>query len=172
MEKAKCTKHELYKKNYNHVFRYFQTKTSCIETARDLTHDTFVKIYERGKIDGLTYSDQKRYLQIAAKNRLVDYYKQVEKQNLYVGILHTQCILDHSVNDEQIKYSNTELYDRIADFFSRLTGREQEVFYYKYCMNETITTICLKLRISRYKIDQILTKLLEKIESQLGDYTA
>lgn len=173
---TKNTKHsainKLYVTHFDTIFQFFRVKTSDCETARELTHDTFLKLLERGNIEHLESASQKSYLQKCAKHNLVDYYKCRDKKQQLIEQLECRhkAELESRETGEQFYLRNEILGNLYKTINDSLTETEQKILFQKYYDNESINAICVNTGISRYRLERILYYITTRIRDTLMKY--
>ncbi len=162
---------ELYRTQYQRIFRFFMTKTSDSDTASELTQDTFTILLERGNLEQLDTTDQKKYLQKCARNKLVDYYKRTErKKRLFEYLKHS--FLDTNCNQESEEYCfmQKEIHNILNHNINTLSPDEKDIFYRYFLEKESIRAICLASGLSRYKLERTLVLIACQIKENIAHY--
>ncbi|MFW6366659.1 MAG: RNA polymerase sigma factor, partial [Spirochaetota bacterium] len=154
------------------IFNYFRLKTSDGEAARELTHDTFLKVLEQGRIEEMNELTQKSYLQKCAHNKLVDYYKTLSRKRALIDKLRSEykCMIQ-TPDTEETLFIKADLERRLNYLILHsLTPSERDIFYRRYFSYESIHSICSHTGMSRYRVERALNSINGRIRERISYY--
>ena len=120
---------QLYDNNIDKIYRFIFLKVSSIETAEDLTSETFLrgwKVYE-DRAD--TLENPRAFLYQIARNLVVDHYRQKSKDRL-ISTDHNSLI-DPRINLEKSAEKNSDLMN-IRNAMADLKDDYQNVLIWHY----------------------------------------
>jgi len=125
---------EIFDKYSKKVYRFIYFRVSSEELAEDLASQTFLKVWEHlaggGKIKQLT-----AYLYQTARNLVIDYYRQREKEELPL-LYSEEMAAEIKVNPEE-EISKEVLEKLLAN----LSGEQREIIVLKYLEGFSIKEI-------------------------------
>jgi RNA polymerase sigma-70 factor (ECF subfamily) len=160
---------ELYNTHADAIFRFCYFKTGDRETAKDLTQDTFIKLFNY--LEKEEIQNQKSFIYTIAKNIVIDFWrksKNIPESHLPEGLFDSMAVED-----------NTGISADYATFLSllldKLSESDREVILLRYVedmsskdmaelLGERENTVLV--RISRAK--KKLRDLCNKIENKNG----
>jgi len=159
------------------LYRYAYSKTGDRHIAEDLVQDAFLGALQSAK-QNLVIQNQKSWLFSILRNKVVDYYRKLERENKQKANQYSAEEMDegnHFIGmgmwrkDAQIvSWSNTENLTKDQEFnaildacLTKLPAHYQTVVRLKIMENENTDIICQDLGISNANLWQIIhrTKL-------------
>jgi RNA polymerase sigma-70 factor, ECF subfamily len=139
---------DLFDQNYKTIFNYILYSTGDIETALDLTSETFLKALgalPRYEYRGVRQS--KSWLYKIASREIAMHYRRRAKEKKYLKIFSSLTYeIKEAVSSEDIQYSGNEL-ERCEDFmilvphFRRLPARYRMVLFLRFFEDKTLEEI-------------------------------
>lgn len=143
-------------------------KTGSTETAKELTQDIFLAIYQQ-KTELHLIEDFKAYLFALAKNKIFNYYRhELVKQKYHTRVLmNDQKMLTPEGNEI---LENKEQLQLINNQIEKLPPKCREVFKLSRQENLTYKSIAQRLNISENTVDQHIRKALGILRSALENY--
>ena len=158
--RKKSLRHQekLYKNYYGYVMAISLTYVSDRDIAREMTNDTFMKVFQN--ID--RYNDQypfKAWLRKITVNTAIDYYRKYKKNDLHLEIEDTHTVAaSHSCVDELTVQEIYKMIDTLPDAL-RIVFNLYEIEGYKH------DEIARRLGISDSSSRTYLTRAKEKLRS-------
>lgn len=139
---------------YEKVYRYCYMKLRHQQTAEDITQETFLKFLEDH-----SYQDMGKrlaYLYTIARNKCIDYYRKKE-----VFPLEDEITVESSENKLVVSVA-------LQHAVSKLEKEEQELIFFRYVNEISISDISKILQMSRPTVYRKLQKCLKQLKKQLG----
>jgi len=125
---------EIFDKYNKKVYRFIYFRVSSQELAEDLASQTFLKVWEHlsagGKIKQLT-----SYLYQTARNLVVDYYRQREKEEL--PLIYSEEMAAEIKVDPEAEISK----ETLEKLLNSLSGEQREIIILKYLEGFSIKEI-------------------------------
>ncbi|MDR1747280.1 MAG: RNA polymerase sigma factor [Tannerella sp.] len=155
----------LYRKYARDMFSYAVNLDVDRETAKDVVHDVFCKLYtEKRLLDNVT--NVRAYLFQSVKNRLLDLYKS-KRETLLPPDVNWEDMpfsVEVSVEDEFIETEEHELLRRkVEQLLSALTDRQREIIYLRYMQNLSYEEISEIMHITSPACRKLLHKVISKL---------
>ncbi|HRX15867.1 MAG TPA: sigma-70 family RNA polymerase sigma factor [Spirochaetota bacterium] len=160
----------LYKNHHQFVVMMLYRKILDIHLSEEFAHDIFVKIIEGGYIVNIPSSLQRKYLSKCIKNLLSDYYKALNSHN-HESYTDNMLLTYNRNKTTENCFLEGEIMSTLHDALDKkMTDQEMYIIRKKYFENENITTICKKIKLSRYRFRRILRKATDKVREELTPY--
>lgn len=159
---------QLYKRYVIQLLKLIARKTGSEETARELTQDIFLAVYQQKKELHLI-EHFKAYLFTLAKNKVFNYYRHELVKHKY----HTQILLNDNriiIDEGNEILENKEQLQIIHNQIEKLPPKCREVFKLSRQENLTYKGIAQRLNISENTVDQHIRKALGILRSALENY--
>lgn len=155
----------LYKRYVIELMTLIAGKTGSEETARELTQDVFLAVYQQ-KMDLHLIGHFNAWLFTIAKNKIFNYYRHELVKRKY----HNQLLLNESgtMADEGNRIlENKEQLQIIQRQIEKLPPKCREVFKLSRQENLTYKSIAQRLNISEHTVDQHIRKALGILRTTL-----
>lgn len=157
---------ELYDTHADAIFRFCYFKTGDRETAKDLTQETFIKVFNYLEREGI--QNQKSFIYTIAKNTIIDFWrksKSIPESHLPEGLFESIAAED-----------NTEISDNYATFLSlldKLSESDREVILLRYVedmssrdmaelLGERENTVLVRISRAREKLRDLFNNIENK----------
>lgn len=142
-------------KQYDKIYRYCYFKMYDVQIAQDITQETFLRFYKQGL--NLGSDKELPYLYTIAKNLCIDHFRRRTTESL--GEI-TEEVIDDPTED---LISNLTLRMTI----SKLPEDEQELIFFRYVNEISVTAICKITGLSRFAVYRKLSKSLKWLKEEL-----
>ena len=143
------------KEQYDKIYRYCYFKMYDDQIAQDITQETFLRFCKQGL--NLGSDKELPYLYTIAKNLCIDHFRKRTVESLEEI---TEEVIDDPTED---LISNLTLRMTI----SKLPEDEQELIFFRYVNEVSITTICKITGLSRFAVYRKLSKSLKWLKEEL-----
>ncbi|MCX6751401.1 MAG: RNA polymerase sigma factor [Candidatus Nomurabacteria bacterium] len=157
---------ELYDTHADAIFRFCYFKTGNRETAKDLTQDIFIKVFNY--LEKEEIQNQKSFIYTIAKNIVIDFWR----KNKSIPESHLPEGLFESITAED----NAEVSDNYAIFLSlldKLSESDREVILLRYVedmsskdmadlLNERENTVLVRISRAREKLRDLFNNIENK----------
>ena len=140
---------------YDKIYRYCYFKMYDDQIAQDITQETFLRFYKQGL--NLGSDKELPYLYTIAKNLCIDHFRRRTTESLEEI---TEEVIDDPTED---LISNLTLRMTI----SKLPEDEQELIFFRYVNEISVTTICKITGLSRFAVYRKLSKSLKWLKEEL-----
>lgn len=140
---------------YDKIYRYCYFKLYDKQLAQDITQETFFRFFRQDL--SLDNSKELPYLYTIAKNLCIDSFRQKPVESLE----------DIS---EEATYDLTEDWITnlaLKSVISKLPQEEQELIFFRYVNEISITAICKVTGFSRFAVYRKLSKALKWLKEEL-----
>jgi|VirMetMinimDraft_7_1064189.scaffolds.fasta_scaffold16258_2 RNA polymerase sigma-70 factor (ECF subfamily) len=168
------------------LYRYAYSKTGDRHTAEDLVQDAFLGALQSAK-KGTVIKNQKSWLFSILRNKLVDYYRKLEREKKQTGNQYSEEEMNESAHFtgmgmwqkdlNNIPWSNTESLTTDQDFnaildacLTELPAHYQMVVRLKIMENEKTDVICQDLEISNANLWQIIHRTKLRLRACLNKH--
>ncbi len=159
----------LYTKHSRGLLRFIISKIRNTEEAFDILQNVFLTLLEKqGKELAIT-DNFKSYLFRCASNKIADYYRKVASSKMSVYEPEEIAGPDY-ISDLEAMMISGEILDTVHDAMTVLNEEEGEIIYRKYFINEKKSKICSETKLSRYKLDKMLSNIILKVKENLPSY--
>lgn len=130
---------ELYDRYANRISSYIYRRIGNEEITNDLTSDVFLKMLEAIRSDTAWKSSYSGWLYRIAHNRVIDFYRQRDRQNL-VSLEDSMISTDN--DSHPFDYAvRKELADKLRIYLGRLTEEQQEVIEMRFLDGYSISEV-------------------------------
>lgn len=157
----------LFERYYNAIFNYVNAQLNDYESSREITQDTFLKIWNyRGKVD---YESTiiKSYLYTTARNNLIDFVRKKQRQgNEKISIEQS----DIDIPNQKEKHFDENLAKQaILNALKKLKPKAQKIFMLNKFEGYTYQEIADHLDISKRAVEDNIARAMLKLRSLLKD---
>ncbi len=148
---------ELYFRYYEALFRFLMRRTGDYETARDLTQDTFTRVWQnRHTLD--SRQSIKAYLYRAATNLAINYLKkkvlrQADSLESHENVAAASDLYDF------------EAEDKIGELLNRLPEKERSIFTLNRFEGLKYAEIAAVLGVSIKTVEKYMSRALKSLRS-------
>jgi RNA polymerase sigma-70 factor (ECF subfamily) len=140
---------------YDKIYRYCYFKMYDDQIAQDITQETFLRFCKQGL--NLGSDKELPYLYTIAKNLCIDHFRKRTVESLEEI---TEEVIDDPTED---LISNLTLRMTI----SKLPEDEQELIFFRYVNEISVTAICKITGLSRFAVYRKLSKSLKWLKEEL-----
>lgn len=159
----------VYTRYAREILRFIHSKIQDKEEAYDILQNIFLSFIERRIPEILDTDHFRSYLFRCASNKISDYYRRLATAKL--SFLQPEEITENSfICDLESMMISGEVLDTVHDAMRILDEEEGEIVFRKYYNNERKSKICNDTKISRYKLDKMLSKIILKVKENLPSY--
>lgn len=160
---------ELYDTYADSVFRFCYFKTNNKETAKDLTQDIFIKVFNH--LAGGKIQNTKSFIFLIAKNTVIDFWrksKSIPESHLPEGFFE-------SALEENVAESTTSIidYSVFLSLLNQLSESDREVILLRYVedmsskemasiLGERENTVLVRISRAREKLRNLLKEMQNK----------
>jgi len=162
---TKTSFRQLFEQHFDPLCRFLACYTSDNMAIEDVVQDVFVNLWE--KRDELQIESVKTYLFTSARNRMLNYLREVKRQN---------TLMEQWVQDEKEKKRGEECFnidefsERIESAIDTLPDKCKTIFNLSKKRNLTYKQIAGQLGISIKTVESQMGIALRKIREQLSAY--
>lgn len=149
------------------LLKYLKSHTHSAEDAEDILQDVFVSVYEHSAEFDPERCNEQAWLYIIAKRKLVDYYRKHKTDE------SLDAMEDWEVPgvDSMAKATNVmSARQAVARALSRLDERSRAIVVMRYFDGLDSDEIAARMNISTANARTILSRALDTMEKELGDY--
>ncbi len=138
---------------YDRIYRFCYFKVGNVETAEDITQETFLKYFETDSY--LEKGKKLAFLYTIARNKCIDHHRR-----------NVQTLpIEDAERTTADNIENTETVLSVRQAVSTLSPEEQELIMLRYSNELGIGEIALYLNISRFAV----TRRLKAVKQRLKD---
>ena len=140
---------------YDKIYRYCYFRIYDVQSAQDITQETFLRFYRQG----LTLDNDKElpYLYTIAKNLCIDHFRKNPVESVEeMAEDATHDPTDGWINDLTLRMT-----------ISKLPDDERELIFLRYVNEISIATICKITGLSRFAVYRRLSKSLKWLKEEL-----
>ena len=162
---------EVYVKHQNDVKRYIFSKVKNIQTAEDITADTFIKVLKHLPEYNSSKSQLITWLFNIANNTLIDYYRTSHRDkwfNVDNFVSKTGREL-FQIPDKRYIYTveNRELREKIRQSFRKLNPNHKNIAYLYFLRHKQYDEIALICQIPLGSVKGMLSRIREKLQAEI-----
>lgn len=164
---------KFYYQEIDKIFRFFFLRVNTIEEAQDLTSLLFLKFYEfflneEKKSKEQKITNKRAFLFKMAKNLLIDFYRQKNKNHLSLNQLFEEKGIDFELpNNLEMKIELNWEMEKIKKALKEINSLYAEVIIWHYIDDLTIKEISLILKKKENNVRVLLHRALESLKKQL-----
>lgn len=149
---------------------FFARKYVSVETAEDIVHDIFLKIWDT-KSTIVIENDINNYLFTMVRNACLDHLKsqsvaQSAANNILTQIQLDEVIMNGSSNDYD--YFDDEFYENVYTIIEKLPDKQKQVFEKSYLKEQKHTDIAKELNISVRTVETHIYKALKFLRKNIN----
>jgi len=126
------------------IYGYILKKTDDIETAKDLSQDTYIKIIQQLKLR--KYKDKGKFISWAlriAHNNIIDWFRVKKRLAKYekIGKLDLIEMLESRILNEERVMIKSEVFDMVRQLVVQLPEKQEEIIIKRYYWGLTFSEI-------------------------------
>lgn len=146
------------------------------DTAQELVHDVFLRIYERRIALDVEMETTRFYLYKIAKNMAFDLLRKKMRQDACFDdiVLQEVCINDQFYRDVESVYIEGEVISTLRDTIRELPDRSREVITLRGIEEMNLTEVVRETSLSKYHVARIekeaMSVLRTKLEKLIGGW--
>lgn len=146
------------------------------DTAQELVHDVFLRIYERRIALDVEMETTRFYLYKIAKNMAFDLLRKKMRQDACFNdiVLQEVCLNDQFYRDVESVYIEGEVISTLRDTIRELPERSREVITLRGIEEMNLTEVVRETRLSKYHVARIekeaMSALRTKLEKLIGGW--
>lgn len=146
------------------------------DTAQELVHDVFLRIYERRIALDIEVETTRFYLYKIAKNMAFDLLRKKMRQDACFNdiVLQEVCLNDQFYRDVESVYIEGEVISTLRDTIRELPERSREVITLRGIEEMNLTEVVRETRLSKYHVARIekeaMSALRTKLEKLIGGW--
>lgn len=146
------------------------------DTAQELVHDVFLRIYERRIALDVEMETTRFYLYKIAKNMAFDLLRKKMRQDACFDdiVLQEVCLNDQFYRDVESVYIEGEVISTLRDTIRELPERSREVITLRGIEEMNLTEVVRETRLSKYHVARIekeaMSVLRAKLEKLIGGW--
>lgn len=159
----------LYNNYAGELLGFIKNRVQDKEESYDILHDIFLNLLEKDNMELIVSGHFRSYLFRCASNRITDHYRRIGKAKLETMEPEEITDTDLSFDLESVMISG-EVIDTVHGAMTALNEEEIEIIYRKYFINEKKSKICGETKLSRYKLDKMLSNIILKVKENLPSY--
>jgi len=165
---------QFYKNNINKVFRFIYLRVDKIETAEDITSQTFLKCWQKASLrgvpqkrDDVAISNPTAFVYQVARNQIIDFYRQKNKKPLSLEELKEKGIdLPQKSFISQIELSFE--MENLKKALQRIKPAYSEVIIWHYVDDLSTKEIAQILDKNENNVRVLLHRALEILKKELN----
>jgi RNA polymerase sigma factor (sigma-70 family) len=154
------------------IIRFLRKMVNDWDISEELSHDVFLKIYERN-IDLDPHSPRTvNYLLTVAKNTAIDYIrrKRIEEEKLKSLYLEEVSVDKEFYDAIGDAYLQGEIVSTLSDIINSFPENKRDIFIKKNFFKKNYTSIAHDAKVSTYRVKQIDDEMHQKIRNNLKQY--
>jgi len=162
---------EIYNEHYRLLVKYLSGLVYDLNTAEDLSHDIFLRIYKSRNTE-ITGVQLRNYLKKAARNIAIDYMKKIAREEA-----KSQKLIPELMELDENFYLSLESYviegevlSTVRDVLDDFSERNRKIFISRIIEHKTRKQISSEEKISSYTIKKIEDEILFKLREKLKQY--
>lgn len=158
---------DLFRRHATDIARFLRQRGHDPETIKDITQDTFLRIYGTEKRSDI--KNIRSYLFRIADNLAKDYFRAAKAKNRYFGSAEFFDAADEAPDQERITDYRQRL-TLLEKAIATLPPRQREVFLMHKFDGLSHAEIALKLGITRSGVEKLIMKALAHCREHLGEH--
>lgn len=168
------------------LYRYAYSKIGDRHIAEDLVQDAFLGALQNAK-DDLVIQNEKSWLFSILRNKIVDYYRKLEREQKQRGNQYSEEEMDEGSHfigmgmwrkdAQSASWTNTDSLTKDQEFnavldacLTKLPAHYQTVVRLKIMENETTDIVCQDLGISNANLWQIIHRTKLRLRACINKY--
>ncbi|OEJ98921.1 hypothetical protein A8C32_06955 [Flavivirga aquatica] len=152
----------LYKKYYKALVVYAKLFVKDLQTAEDLTQDTFIKLFEKRTILEI-HTSFKALLYTSVRNACLNYIKREQKM---VDVPDTEVERITDIEDAT-KVSTVEMAEKLHLAIKKLPKQNQEIFTMSRYRGYTNEEIAEELGLTKRTVETHISNALKRLRTEL-----
>lgn len=158
---------QAFRKCYEAVFekiqRFFYLRISDRETANDLTHDFFLKLFNNWE-KYTSVSEPDAYLFAIARHLVIDYYR----KSINAEIATDPTLIDVPVQSSDVNHFGEEKITAIHKAIAQMPTQRQEIFKMKKLQGLTSEEVAEQLGLSKRTVENQVYRAMVSLRKQLA----
>lgn len=164
---------KIYSKYNSYISNYLKFYMNNDSSAEDISHDIFLKLYEK-RVSSISDDPkaERCYLIAIARNRAKDHLrrKATEEKKYQTFMIEEVEFTDKFFRDIENSFIQGEIIDTLYDTINSLKAKEKEVMIDKMINNMTDCSIMKKSKVTNYTLKKMEKKFSEMVRERVQDY--
>ncbi len=153
----------LYDENVDKIYRFIYLKVNCEDTAKDLTSETFAKIWEHLN-NGQKIKNSRAFAFQVARNLIIDHYRQKDRSPISLS----NCPeMSDPTSDIERRFQLSSDIDKIKTALANLENDQREAIVLRYVEDMPISEIAQILGKKQGTVRVILHRGLKVLRESL-----
>ena len=158
---------QLYNQYYSKVLRHIVKKLGNFHDAEDLTSDVFVYCYQHFDSYDQSKASIGTWLYLVANSRIKNYYRD-KKQNISIDTLEEK--IDDTLAGPEEAAELEECRTWLAEALKSLPELQRKIIILKFFYDFSSQQIAAEIGISCSNVRTVLSRTLDKLESNYAKY--
>jgi RNA polymerase sigma-70 factor (ECF subfamily) len=162
---------DVYDKNHAFLVRYLFFLVNDLNTAEDLAHDIFLRLYKSKNVH-ITNLKFRNYIKTAARNIVIDHLRRLEKEEAkkrrMIPILEELNEIIYSSLENSI--IEGEIVSTVRDVLDEFSEKNQKVFVSRIIDHKSRRQISEEEKISTYIVKRIEYEILYILRKKLKHF--
>jgi len=158
------------------LLRYVSRIIGDEDTAQELVHDLFLKIFERRIVFDISMDETGFFLFKMARNMAYDLLRKKLRQNARFDdiVFQDVCLNERFYRDVESVYIEGEVISTLRDTLNELPERSREVIVKRGMEDMNLVDVVRETSLSKYHVSRIEREamgiLRAKLERRIGDW--
>ncbi len=156
----------LFKEYFKVLSLYAKKYVYDIDIAKDITQETFVKLYEKRE-NLVIHTSLKSFLFTSVRNKCLDYIKLNKIREQHQEAIKYQSSLS-SEDDDDDKIRITELQQKLHNIIKTLPAQNQKIFMLSRFEGKSNQEIANEMNLSKRTVETHISNALKKIRASVA----
>ena len=158
---------QFYKQNIDKVFRFIYLRVDKVETAEDITSQSFLKYWETNNNFKAIIKNPQAFIYQVARNQIIDFYRQKNRKPISLEELKEKGI-EISQTSFAFKIELTLEMENLKKVLQRIKPEYSEVIIWHYIDNLSTKEISEILQKKENNVRVLLHRALETLKKEVG----
>jgi RNA polymerase sigma-70 factor (ECF subfamily) len=149
----------MYLQHQNWIYRYLYRQLRCLDTARELTQDTYLRILSSGRLPAQV-DQQRRYLTHIAKGLLIDRYRRQKTAQQYLQ--HQPSDHEAIVHSPEDLLQQQQQLQQLSKQLQQLSANCRQAFLLFQLEGMSCRDIAQQLGVSMSSVDKYLAQARQR----------
>ena len=159
---------QFYKQNIDKVFRFIYLRVDKVETAEDITSQSFLKYWQTNNNSKAIIKNPQAFIYQVARNQIIDFYRQKNRKPISLEELKEKGI-EISQTSFAFKIELTLEMENLKKVLQRIKPEYSEIIIWHYIDNLSTKEIGEILQKKENNIRVLLHRALEALKKEVRD---
>lgn len=160
----------LYDEYFSFIVKYLLAIVDDFNSAEDIAHDVFFRMYKNRKIPPADTAMCKSYMKKSAKNMAIDYLRKQKRDELKIKKIIPEWNEKNSQSDLENIIIEGFIVSTVNDVLLDFPERNRKIFFESVIESKSLNDISSRGDLSRYRVKRIEKEIVYRLREKLKDY--